>query len=59
MFRTSRPHTEEMQPHNARTLRKNHLWAMLSCYFFGYHNEHHMTPRIPCWQLYQSKSGGR
>jgi len=54
-----RPHTDDMQPHNARTLRKNHLWAMLSCYFFGYHHEHHMTPRIPWWRLYQSKSGGQ
>jgi beta-carotene ketolase (CrtW type) len=51
-----RPHTDEMQPHNARTLNKNHLWAMLSCYFFGYHHEHHTSPRTPWWQLYKAKT---
>jgi len=49
------PHTETMQPHNARTQKKNHLWAMLSCYFFGYHHEHHESPRTPWWQLYKMK----
>lgn len=51
-----RPHTDEMRPHNARTLKKNHFWAMISCYFFGYHHEHHTSPAIPWWKLYQSKS---
>ncbi len=50
------PHTEEMEPHKARTLKKNHVWAMVSCYFFGYHHEHHTSPRTPWWQLYKSKS---
>lgn len=50
-----RPHTEEMDPHKARTQKKNHLWAMLSCYFFGYHHEHHGSPRTPWWQLYKLK----
>jgi len=50
-----KPHTEEMGKHRARTLRKNHLWAMLSCYFFGYHYEHHAFPGKPWWQLYQVK----
>lgn len=49
------PHTEEMMPHNARTLKANHFWAMLSCYFFGYHSEHHAGPHIPWWQLYKTK----
>lgn len=49
------PHTPAMGPHKARTLAKNHLWAMLSCYFFGYHSEHHDNPRIPWWKLYQTK----
>jgi beta-carotene ketolase (CrtW type) len=51
-----RPHTDEMEPHNARTLKKNHIWAMLSCYFFGYHHEHHTSPGIPWWKLYKAKS---
>jgi len=49
------PHLENMQPHNSRTLPKNHLWAMISCYFFGYHYEHHETPAVPWWQLYKTK----
>ncbi len=50
------PHTKAMGQHKARTQIKNHLWAMLSCYFFGYHREHHNNPRIPWWQLYKSKA---
>jgi beta-carotene ketolase (CrtW type) len=49
------PHTSQMKPHNARTLKKNHLWGMLSCYFFGYHFEHHEAPNTPWWQLYKLK----
>jgi beta-carotene ketolase (CrtW type) len=50
-----KPHTEAMGKHRARTLKRNHLWAMLSCYFFGYHNEHHLYPGVPWWRLYQVK----
>ncbi len=50
-----RPHTHEMSPHRARTQKKNHVWAMLSCYFFGYHFEHHANPHVPWWQLYKVK----
>lgn len=49
------PHKVNMKPHNARTLKKNHLWGMLTCYFFGYHFEHHDSPRTPWWQLYKLK----
>jgi beta-carotene ketolase (CrtW type) len=51
-----KPHTEAMGKHRARTLKRNHLWAMLSCYFFGYHNEHHLYPGLPWWKLYQVKN---
>lgn len=50
------PHTPDMGPHRARTQKKNHLWAMISCYFFGYHAEHHNDQRVPWWQLYKMKS---
>jgi beta-carotene/zeaxanthin 4-ketolase len=50
-----RPITEDMKPHNARTLKKNHFVAMLSCYFFGYHREHHESPTTPWWKLYKLK----
>lgn len=49
------PHTHDMQPHNSRTMKTNHVLAMLSCYFFGYHSEHHAGPHIPWWQLYKTK----
>lgn len=51
-----RPHADKMKPHNARTQKANHLWAMLSCYFFGYHYEHHENPHIPWWKLYKTKN---
>jgi beta-carotene ketolase (CrtW type) len=50
------PHTEHMGKHRARTQRKNHLRAMLTCYFFGYHIEHHVHPGQPWWKLYQIKN---
>jgi beta-carotene/zeaxanthin 4-ketolase len=45
------PHTEGMKPHNARSQRRQHVLAMLSCYFFGYHYEHHESPGTPWWRL--------
>ncbi|MGW8316603.1 MAG: fatty acid desaturase [Bacteroidales bacterium] len=50
------PHTERMGKHRARTQRQNHVLAMLSCYFFGYHNEHHLYPGVPWWRLHQVKN---
>jgi beta-carotene ketolase (CrtW type) len=50
-----RPDTAEMAPHHARTLPRNHPWAMLSCYFFGYHWEHHQSPGTPWWRLWRLK----
>ncbi len=50
-----KPHLQNMLPHKARTQSKNHLWALVSCYFFGYHFEHHENPQIPWWQLYKTK----
>jgi beta-carotene ketolase (CrtW type) len=32
---------------------------MLSCYFFGYHYEHHESPQTPWWKLYQIKNRNR
>ncbi len=49
------PHAENMKPHNARSQVKNHLWAMISCYFFGYHYEHHSSPQTPWWKLHSLK----
>jgi len=49
------PHTDVMNPHKARSQRHNHFMALLTCYFFGYHYEHHASPRAPWWLLYRSK----
>jgi beta-carotene ketolase (CrtW type) len=39
----------------SRSQRKNHVWAFISCYFFGYHYEHHAQPYLPWWKLPQAK----
>lgn len=49
------PHLPHMMPHKARSQKKNHLWALVSCYFFGYHWEHHQDPGIPWWKLFKTK----
>ncbi len=58
-FGTYLPHRGEHEPdnrHKARTQSKNHVWAFISCYFFGYHYEHHDQPYLPWWQLYKTKA---
>ncbi|RAU81655.1 fatty acid desaturase [Pontibacter arcticus] len=58
-FGTYLPHKGEHakdNKHRSGTLAKNHVWAFVSCYFFGYHFEHHDKPYIPWWQLYKTKS---
>lgn len=55
-FGTYLPHRgEKNNRHRSSTQPKNHIWAFVSCYFFGYHYEHHNTPRVPWWQLYKEK----
>ncbi len=49
------PHTDAMKPHKARSQPHNHFMALLTCYFFGYHFEHHASPRTPWWRLYSIK----
>lgn len=58
-FGTYQPHKGEHaadNPHKSTTQPHNHLWAFLSCYFFGYHYEHHDKPYLPWWKLYQEKN---
>lgn len=56
-FGTYQPHKgEHDNEYQSSTLRKNHFYAFISCYFFGYHLEHHQKPGTPWWQLYKSKS---
>ncbi|MBK0402193.1 fatty acid desaturase [Adhaeribacter sp. BT258] len=55
-FGTYQPHKGEHEnKHKSTTLKRNHVWAFVSCYFFGYHYEHHDKPFLPWWKLYQEK----
>jgi beta-carotene ketolase (CrtW type) len=57
-FGTYLPHRGEHapdNPHKSRTQLRHHVWAFLSCYFFGYHYEHHDQPYLPWWRLWQTK----
>jgi len=57
-FGTYLPHKGESDnKHHSNSQRKNHLWAFLSCYFFGYHFEHHDSPGTPWWRLWKVKEG--
>jgi len=57
-FGTYLPHKGTPLPdniHKSRSQSKNHIWAFLSCYFFGYHYEHHASPNTPWWKLPEVK----
>jgi len=55
-FGTYLPHRgEHNNKHKSGTLSNNHVWAFLSCYFFGYHYEHHDSPGTPWWRLWRVK----
>lgn len=56
-FGTYLPHKGEHENiHHSRTQKKNHFIAFITCYFFGYHFEHHDKPGTPWWKLYQLKN---
>ncbi len=55
-FGTFQPHSGiHHNIHKSGTQEKNHLWAFVSCYFFGYHYEHHDNPGVPWWRMYKTK----
>lgn len=55
-FGTYLPHRgKPSNTHHSSSQPKNHLWSFLSCYFFGYHWEHHDSPGTPWWKLWQLK----
>ncbi|MDT3404186.1 fatty acid desaturase [Mucilaginibacter terrae] len=56
-FGTYQPHKgEHDNQYHSTTQKKNHVFAFLSCYFFGYHYEHHASPGTPWWMLWKTKS---
>jgi beta-carotene/zeaxanthin 4-ketolase len=55
-FGTYLPHKGEHHAenkHNSRSFYKNHFVAFITCYFFGYHYQHHSAPHYPWWKLYE------
>jgi beta-carotene/zeaxanthin 4-ketolase len=58
-FGTFLPHREPPEGyqnlHRAQTIARSSWWSLISCYHFGYHQEHHESPQIPWWQLDRQK----
>ena len=57
-FGTYLPHRGEHEAtnvHRSRSQFRHHAWAFVSCYFFGYHYEHHDQPYLPWWRLWEAK----
>jgi beta-carotene ketolase (CrtW type) len=54
-FGTFLPHRHEDSPfadsHNARSNAYPWLVSLLTCFHFGYHREHHLSPGTPWWHL--------
>ncbi len=57
-FGTYLPHKNPDEIHNSyksRTQNINFFLGFISCYFFGYHYEHHAKPYVPWWRLWKEK----
>ncbi|NBD34045.1 MAG: beta-carotene ketolase [Cyanobacteria bacterium] len=54
-FGTFLPHRKPQggysHPHRAQSTALPVFWSFLTCYHFGYHQEHHEHPNVPWWQL--------
>lgn len=54
-FGTWLPHRHQDQPfadqHRSRTNDYRWLASLLTCFHFGYHHEHHLSPGTPWWRL--------
>ncbi|MGB3651697.1 MAG: beta-carotene ketolase CrtW [Rivularia sp. (in: cyanobacteria)] len=54
-FGTYLPHREPsagyQTSHRTQSIYRPFLWSLISCYHFGYHEEHHKYPYISWWQL--------
>lgn len=45
------PATGYQNAARANSIYRPVLWSFLTCYHFGYHNEHHEHPNVPWWRL--------
>ncbi|MCF3936051.1 fatty acid desaturase [Acuticoccus sp. M5D2P5] len=54
-FGTYRPHRVEeaafTDDHRTRTDDFPWLLSLITCFHFGYHHEHHLSPTVPWWRL--------
>ncbi|MBD2200758.1 MULTISPECIES: beta-carotene ketolase CrtW [Calothrix] len=54
-FGTFLPHRQPksgyIYPHCSQTIALPTFWSFITCYHFGYHQEHHEYPHVPWWQL--------
>ncbi|MGI0491720.1 fatty acid desaturase [Alkalinema pantanalense CENA528] len=54
-FGTFLPHREPAEgyhnPCHARSTAFSEFWSFITCYHFGYHEEHHELPHLAWWQL--------
>lgn len=65
-FGTYRPHRHLEKPratvfpdrHNARSNGFGVIASLLSCFHFGYHHEHHLSPQTPWWALPKLRQSG-
>lgn len=62
VFGTWLPHRHEHHSpaftdrHNARTLPMSWTMSLLTCFHFGLHHEHHLSPNTPWWHLPQVRA---
>lgn len=54
-FGTYLPHREPKSGYQndsrAQSSNWSEFWSFISCYHFGYHQEHHENPHLPWWKL--------
>jgi beta-carotene ketolase (CrtW type) len=62
-FGTYLPHRPDDAPfddqHNARSNDFPHWLSLLTCFHFGYHHEHHLSPSLPWWRLPEARYAAR
>ncbi len=62
-FGTYRPHRREADgfadEHNSRTDDFPWIVSLFTCFHFGYHHEHHLTPTVPWWRLPEARRSRR
>ena len=54
-FGTYLPHREPLEgyqnSYRTQSIYRPFFWSFISCYHFGYHEEHHKYPYVAWWEL--------